>query len=118
MILSSIVVLLIATMFFICIYGFVDITKQLNSLDDDTKSQEELIALYGEDILLADGLNEAIIGIDRNSERIVYSVRKIIDILIIRDHMSEEEALEHFSYNIEGGYVGEQTPIWCYDLDH
>jgi len=29
--------------------------------------------------------------------------------------MTEEDAMEHFSYNVEGGYVGEQTPIWCQD---
>jgi hypothetical protein len=30
--------------------------------------------------------------------------------------MSEEDAMEHFSYNVSGAYVGEKTPIWCYDL--
>jgi hypothetical protein len=29
--------------------------------------------------------------------------------------MSEEDALEHFSYNVSGAYVGDKTPIWCQD---
>ena len=66
-----------------------------------------------EKILKADGFDEAIIGIETDSMRLIYSVSKCIDILC-RD-MSEEDALEHFDYNISGSYVGEQTPIWCYD---
>lgn len=65
--------------------------------------------------LLADGFDDAIIGYCGLSYRVIYSVRKCIDILI-DEGMSEEDALEHFSYNVEGGYVGEQTPIWCQDL--
>ena len=79
-------------------------------------TEEDIIHTFGEGVLLATGLNEAIIGIDRPSERIIYSVKKIITILMTRDGMTEEDALEHYDYNIEGGYVGEQTPIWCYDL--
>lgn len=80
-------------------------------------TQEEIIDAFGEDVLLATGFNEAIIGIDRYSERVIYSVKKIIKILMTRDGMTEEEALEYYDYNMEGGWVGEQTPIWCYDLN-
>jgi hypothetical protein len=31
--------------------------------------------------------------------------------------MDESDAIEHFYYNIEGGYVGEKTPIWCDDFN-
>ena len=34
---------------------------------------------------------------------LVYSVEKIIETLVERDHMTEEEAREHFHYNIERG---------------
>jgi len=66
-----------------------------------------------EKILKADGFDEAIIGIETDSMRLIYSVSKCIEILC-RD-MSEEDALEHFDFNVSGSYVGEQTPIWCYD---
>ena len=68
-----------------------------------------------DEFLKADGLDEAIIGYDDQSGRLIYSMSKIIDILIIDDGMTEEDALEHYYYNIHGGYVGEKTPIWCCD---
>ena len=67
-----------------------------------------------EELLIADGFNDAIMGIEEDTMRIIYSKSKIIDILI-KEGMSEEDALEHFSFNIQGGYVGERTPIWCID---
>jgi hypothetical protein len=67
------------------------------------------------EFLKADGLDEAIIGYDDQTGRLIYSMSKIIDILIINDEMTEEDALEHYYYNIHGGYLGEKTPIWCCD---
>jgi hypothetical protein len=66
-----------------------------------------------EDILKADGFDEAIIGIETNEMRLIYSVSKCIQILC-RD-MDEEEAVEFFDFNVRGSYVGDKTPIWCVD---
>ena len=41
-------------------------------------------------------------------------VAKVIEIL--KHDMNSEDAWEHFAFNIAGSYVGEKTPIWCYDL--
>jgi hypothetical protein len=68
-----------------------------------------------EEFLKADGLDGAIIGYDDQTGRLIYSMSKIINILIEDDGMTEEDALEHYYYNIHGGYVGEKTPIWCCD---
>ena len=73
-----------------------------------------LEAMPDEMLLKADGFDEAVIGIDSSSMRLIYSVTKCIEILM-RD-MSEEDALDHFSFNVSGAYVGEQTPIWCEDF--
>lgn len=67
-----------------------------------------------ESFLKADGFDEAVIGLEEPSLRLIYSVKKTIDILI-KEGMTEEDALEHFSYNVSGSYVGELTPIWCED---
>jgi hypothetical protein len=67
-----------------------------------------------EEILKADGLDEAIIGIEEDTMRLIYSKSEVIKILV-KEGMSEEDALEHFSYNIQGAYMGEKTPIWCID---
>jgi hypothetical protein len=68
---------------------------------------------YDEDFLIADGFDDAVIGVEINSMRLIYSVSKCLEIL--QEHMSEEDAIEYFEYNVSSAYVGEQTPIWCYD---
>ena len=67
-----------------------------------------------EEILKADGLDQAIIGIDEGSLRLIYSKTKCIEIFV-NEGMDEEDALEHYYYNVVGSYVGEKTPIWCED---
>lgn len=64
--------------------------------------------------LKADGFDNAIIGVDEQSMRLIYSVKKCIDILCV--DMPEEEAIEYFYYNVNSAYVGEKTPIWCFDI--
>jgi hypothetical protein len=76
---------------------------------------DEILERYqDESFLKADGFDEAIIGVDEKEMRLIYSVSKCIEILC-RD-MSEEDAFEHFSYNVSGTYMGDKTPIWCYDI--
>ena len=65
-----------------------------------------------QDIMLADGLDEAFIGITEDEPpRAVYDSQKVISILI-RDGMTYDEAQEFFSFNIAGAHIGPQTPIW------
>lgn len=76
---------------------------------------EEIIEHYpDESFLKADGFDEAIIGVDESSMRLVYSVSKCLEILQGQG-MDETEALEYFSYNVSGAYMGDKTPIWCND---
>ena len=43
---------------------------------------EEILEIYSEEeLLIADGFDEAVIGIDENSLRIIYSIKKCIQIL-------------------------------------
>lgn len=78
---------------------------------------EEIIELYEEETFLkADGFDEAIIGVSEDFNapvRLIYSVKKCLEILM-RD-MNYEDAIEYFTYNVSGGYVGEKTPVWCWD---
>jgi hypothetical protein len=75
---------------------------------------ERILEYYeDESFLKADGFDEAIIGVDETQMRLIYSVTKCIEILC-RD-MSEEDAIEYFIYNVSGSYMGEKTPIWCFD---
>lgn len=79
---------------------------------------ERILEYYPYDTFLnADGLDDAIIGVEiAEPMKLIYSVRMVIEKLITDDEMSLEDAIEHFEYNIRGSYVGEQTPIWCDDM--
>ena len=67
------------------------------------------------DALVCDGFDEAILGM---AERInfgpvvAYDVDKMIDIMVERDGMTHEEALEYFNFNILGAWMGEFTPVF------
>tara|TARA_R100001224_G_scaffold35360_1_gene19957 strand:- start:15434 stop:15688 length:255 start_codon:yes stop_codon:yes gene_type:complete len=76
-------------------------------------------------IITIDGFDKAIMGrsciwerTGHREDRVVYSGEKIVEILVERDGMTSDEALEYIEFNIEGAYVGEQTPavVWR-DLD-
>jgi hypothetical protein len=76
----------------------------------------DLIDAYPEEqFLIATGFDDAIIGIDVKTMRVIYSVQKCIDILINEHEMTDIDALEYFDFNVAGAYFGEKTPIWCYD---
>jgi hypothetical protein len=69
-----------------------------------------------------DGYDEAIIGpayIHRDHQLVhvlVYDAEKIREILM-RDGMTAEEAREFIEFNIEGGYLGVETPVLVWPDD-
>jgi len=69
-----------------------------------------------EQSLFADGFDEAIIGVDSMTSRIIYSVSLCYKILQERDKLSFEDAQEHLAFNVFGSYVGDKTPIWSFDI--
>ena len=82
---------------------------------------ESIIETQGEDneILLADGFEDAYMGLATQFTKTplaIYDRNKCIDILVNRDGMSEEEAEEYFQYNVEGAWVGENTPMFLQPL--
>ena len=74
---------------------------------------KETIAEYNPEALFADGHDHAIMGYSSDG-RVVYSADQIIGGLI-NQGMTQEEAVEHFGFNIECAYVGEYTPIYMYE---
>jgi hypothetical protein len=74
---------------------------------------EEIIERYPEEeFLTADGFEDAIIGVEPNSMKIVYSRNKMIAILCEEDEMEEIDAIEYLEFNTWNAYVGEKTPIF------
>jgi len=82
---------------------------------DTTSVQDLIIESFPEDtFLFADNFNPAIIGVCTKTLRVVYSKSKCIDIL--SKDMSLEEAIEYFDFNVDGSYMGDQTPIFVEDF--
>ena len=76
----------------------------------------EMLEDIEEETLTADGFDAAIVGITESFPiRVIYDQDTCIRVLIA-DGMSEEDALEHFTFNVAGGYVGEHTPIFIHHL--
>jgi len=71
-----------------------------------------------------DNYDEAIIGLaniwrdNTTVSVLVYDAEKIRAILMKRDGMEPDEAREFIEFNIEGGYLGIETPVlvWTEDL--
>ena len=68
-----------------------------------------------DDFILIDSFDNAIIGFEEKSMRLIYSNSKCIDILMNETNLSEEDAVEYFYFNIYNTYFGEKTPIFSKD---
>ena len=77
--------------------------------------REELSENYP-DLLVMDPiyLDEAIVGVATRIglEAICYDTNKIIELLMKHEGMTDEEAIEHFEYNMKGSWVGKTTPVF------
>jgi hypothetical protein len=76
----------------------------------------EWIAEQNEEALLADGFEEAILGVAERCGQptlVVYDADKCIEILE-RNGMDHDEAVEFFSFNTLGSWMGEHTPLYLW----
>jgi hypothetical protein len=95
----------------------------------------EKIAEINPEALMCDGFDEAIIGLGERINLgpvVAYDVEKIIEILAVdmevegvdlEDGQSIEDvkiamAYEYFYYNIQGAWVGDNTPIFISKLQN
>lgn len=73
----------------------------------------EILEVYrDEELLMVDGFDEAVIGVEVLKMRLVYDINKMRTILVDRDKMTFEDAMDFLDHNVLGSYVGEQTPIY------
>ena len=62
-------------------------------------------------------LDKAIIGTTltyQEGERVpvfVYNGEEIVSVLMIRDGMGRDDAMDFIDFNIEGAYIGKDTPL-------
>ena len=77
---------------------------------------QAIIDTYPEDtFMIMDGLDEGVIGVSHVDNKLIYSQKKILEILV-GEGLEMEDAIEHFEYNIAGAYV-EGQPHICMDAD-
>ena len=78
----------------------------------------DIIKEYNSDALLADGFNDAIIGMCHQFDRppvVAYDFEKVIFILM-KDKMSREEAIEFWEYNMVGAGMGDNNCVYIEKL--
>jgi len=78
------------------------------------QDHDELLKLEGYDDAILGNADVWTIGGERIC-RLVYSADLIIELLVFRDKMSVEDAVEFIEFNIEGAYMGPQTPVIVWD---
>jgi uncharacterized UPF0160 family protein len=81
---------------------------------EEKKILDKILDAFDNDTFLKmDGHDNAVIGVDLKSMRLIYSVSTIIKNLM--NDMSEEDAVEFYEFNIACAYIGDLTPILCED---
>ena len=66
-------------------------------------------------MLMWDGFDEAILGLASrcgDNTVVAYDIDKIIEILQKEEGMTYFEALEYYSFKIEGAYFGDSSPVF------
>jgi len=77
--------------------------------------REEYAQQYGDDLLFADGFDEAIIGITLGTlNRVVYDAHMMATKLVVDHKMDYPEAWEYLEFNTFCAYVGDQTPVYVW----
>lgn len=68
-----------------------------------------------EDLILFTEFDEAFVGTTyRNGELLAVYDYEIMVALLIKDGMTEEDAIEYIDYNVLGAWFGDKTPIVVY----
>jgi len=72
------------------------------------------------DIHILENLDDAIIGYHVESNRVIYSVKKIIELIYLQEFCDDntftlEQAFDYYAYNIESNGCGEYSPLLCND---
>ena len=82
---------------------------------EKTKLTIDEIAEINPEAMLADGFDDAIMGmcIQFGAEPIVaYDYEKCLSILMDRDEMVRADAIDFMEFNVIGSYVGLHTPVF------
>lgn len=88
-------------------------------MENDTTNRDIIVEMGYDDTIVFENpdYDSAIIGVD-TCNRAVYSFEKMVEHLMEKDGMTDEEAIEFIEYNTIRAlpYQGERAPIVVYDL--
>jgi hypothetical protein len=86
-----------------------------------TNTPRDIVADRAENLevaaILMDGFDDAIIGtiVVDDKLRVVYSYLKMVDVLMVRDKMTDSEAMEFIDYNCQMSF--DNCPLIVDDID-
>jgi hypothetical protein len=67
--------------------------------------------------MIIEGFEKAIVGIQKNTNRVVYSNQIMVNILI-EYGMNRNEAIEYLEHNFWSFWIGENNPIYMNQMNH
>ena len=81
--------------------------------------REKLSETHGEELLFADGFDDAIIGVaaGHDSQRVVYCYASMVEVCMKEAKMNYDDAIDWIEYNTIGSYIGENTPIYVMGIE-
>ena len=82
---------------------------------EKTKLTIEEIAEINPEAMMADGFDDAVLGMCvqfGDSPVVAYDYNKCVEILQSRDKMTRTEAIDYLEFNVLGSYVGLHTPVF------
>lgn len=89
-------------------------------MNNSCTAREKILDNGYEDVIIFENesYDDALIGISEDN-RAIYSFEKMVQWLVEKDNISEEEAIEWIEYNTIRAlpYIGSKAPIIMYDLN-
>lgn len=81
----------------------------------------EVLLDFPDVLVLPDEYNKCIAGMSWDCSRVVYDVEKMIDVIMAQSkgseyELDENEAFEHFTFNIECAFPPDQGPYFIHKL--
>jgi hypothetical protein len=73
-----------------------------------------LVAHYNPSALFADGFDPALIGVVRGKDdcAVAAYARSGCITVLTQSGISQQDAEEHFEFNVQGAYLGKHTPVF------
>jgi hypothetical protein len=84
--------------------------------DDADQIRIELVE-QNPDALTVDGFDQALVGyVDRCGcpALACYDYNLMVEVLVNRDQMSREDAIEYIDFNVVGAWMGDGTPVFLH----